>query len=127
MRAKLIMLLGPVLAVITGLLFYYTGNSPEVSKMAAVLVLMAYWWMTEAVNIFITSLLPVVLLPLLGILSIDAVAPQYMKDVIFLYIGGFILTFAIERWNLHKRFSLGILLRFGSSPEKLLIGFMVST
>lgn len=95
--------------------------------MAGVLVLMAYWWMTESVNIFVTSLLPVVLFPLLGIMSMDTVAPQYMKDVIFLYIGGFILTFAIERWNLHKRFSLGILLRFGSSPERLLIGFMIVT
>lgn len=95
--------------------------------MAGVLVLMAYWWMTESVNIFVTSLLPVVLFPLLGIMGMDTVAPQYMKDVIFLYIGGFILTFAIERWNLHKRFSLGILLRFGSSPERLLIGFMITT
>ncbi len=127
MRVQLIRWLGPLLAVSAGLAFYWTGNTPVVAKMAAVLVLMAYWWMTESVNIFVTSLLPVVLFPLLGIMGIDAIAPQYMKDVIFLYIGGFILTFAIERWDLHKRFSLGILLKFGGTPEKLLIGFMLVT
>ena len=120
-------LLGPILAIIVGYIFYATGNTPVVSKTAGVLILMAYWWMTEAVNIYVTSLMPVVLFPILGIMGIDAVAPQYMKDVIFLYIGGFMLTFAIERWNLHKRFSLRILLKFGSSPEKLIFGFMAAT
>src|SRR5690242_3184404 len=105
MRNTLKILAGPLLAVITGCLFYYSGNDPAISKTAAVVMLMAYWWITEAVNIYVTSLLPVVLFPILGIMGIDAVAPQYMKDVIFLYIGGFILTFAIERWDLHKRFS----------------------
>ena len=120
-------LLGPILAIIVGYIFYATGNTPVVSKTAGVLILMAYWWMTEAVNIYVTSLMPVVLFPLLGIMGIDTIAPQYMKDVIFLYIGGFMLTFAIERWNLHKRFSLRILLKFGSSPEKLIFGFMAAT
>lgn len=120
-------LLGPILGTLVGFIFYETGNTPEVSKTAAVLILMAYWWMTETVNIYVTSLMPVVLFPILGIMGIDAVAPQYMKDVIFLYIGGFMLTFAIERWDLHKRFSLRILIKFGSSPEKLLFGFMLAT
>lgn len=120
-------LLGPVLAIVIGLFFYKTGNSAVVSKTAAVLVLMAYWWMTEAVNIYVTSLMPVILFPLMGVMGIDAVAPQYMKDVIFLYIGGFMLTFAIERWNLHQRFSLRILMSFGNSPEKLVLGFMLTS
>lgn len=127
MNSNLKILLGPILAIIVGLIFYSTGNTPVVSKTAAVLILMAYWWMTEAVNIYVTSLLPVVLFPILGIMGIDAVAPQYMKDVLFLYIGGFMLTFAIERWDLHKRFSLKILMSFGSSPEKLVFGFMISS
>ena len=120
-------LLGPILAIAVGFIFYATGNTPVVSKTAAVLVLMAFWWMTEAVNIYVTSLMPVVLFPILGIMGIDSVAPQYMKDVIFLYIGGFMLTFAIERWDLHKRFSLKILMSFGASPEKLVFGFMLSS
>lgn len=127
MRNTIKILLGPLLAVFTGLLFFWSGNDLVVCKTAAVLILMAYWWMTEAVNIYVTSLLPVVLFPILGIMGIDTVAPQYMKDVIFLYIGGFILTFAIERWDLHKRFSLNILIRFGSSPDRLLLGFMLAT
>ena len=76
-------LLGPILAIIVGYIFYATGNTPVVSKTAGVLILMAYWWMTEAVNIYVTSLMPVVLFPLLGIMGIDTIAPQYMKDVIF--------------------------------------------
>lgn len=127
MRNTLKILLGPLLALITGYLFFLGGNDLVMCKTAGVLILMAYWWMTESVNIFVTSLLPVVLFPIMGIMGIDAVAPQYMKDVIFLYIGGFILTFAIERWNLHKRFSLNILIRFGSSSERLLLGFMLAS
>lgn len=88
---------------------------------------MAYWWITESVNIFVTSLLPVILFPLLGIMGIEQVAPQYMKDVMFLYIGGFVLTYAIERWDLHKRISLNILLKAGTSPTRILFGFSIAT
>ena len=59
-------LLGPILGTLVGFIFYETGNTPEVSKTAAVLILMAYWWMTETVNIYVTSLMPVVLFPILG-------------------------------------------------------------
>ncbi len=127
MRNKIKILFGPLLGVVVAYLFYLGGNDLVICKTAGVLVLMAYFWITEAVNIFVTSLLPVVLFPILGIMGIGTVAPEYMKDVIFLYIGGFMLTFAIERWDLHKRFSLNILIKFGSSPEKLLMGFLIAT
>ncbi len=127
MRKQLILLGGPALGILAAYLLYLQGNDLILCKAAGVLVLMAYWWITEAVNIFITSLMPVILFPLMGVMDIKDVAPQYMKDVIFLYIGGFILTYAIERWNLHKRISLNILLRFGNTPGRLLFGFSVAT
>lgn len=127
MKNNLKILAGPLLATGVSLLLYSSGQTPVLSKAAGVLVLMAYWWITEAVNIYITSLLPVILFPVLGVLGIESVAPQYMKDVMFLYIGGFVLTFAIERWDLHKRISLGIILRAGTSPSRLLLGFSFAT
>ncbi len=127
MRPGIKIIIGPLLALLTGYLLWAGGNEPVMCKAAMVMVLMAYWWITESVNIFITSLLPVILFPLLGVLGIENVAPQYMKDVMFLYIGGFILTFAIERWDLHKRISLGILLKAGTSPSRLLFGFSIAT
>jgi sodium-dependent dicarboxylate transporter 2/3/5 len=117
---------GWLLAVAATFLMYRGTGNFSMSATLGILVLMAFWWMTEAVNIYITSLLPVVLFPLLDIMPMKAVAPLYMKDVIFLYIGGFVLTYAIERWNLHRRISLGILLRFGSSHYRLLFGFMLA-
>lgn len=127
MNKNLKLLAGPVLAILVALAFYSSGENVLLCKTSAVLVLMAYWWMTESVNIFITSLLPVMLFPLLGIMSIESVAPQYMKDVMFLYIGGFVLTYAIERWDLHKRISLRILLKSGTSPSRILFGFSIAT
>ena len=109
MGKNLKLLAGPILAILAAFLLHLQGNELILCKAAGVLVLMAYWWITESVNIFVTSLMPVILFPLLGIMDIKDVAPQYMKDVIFLYIGGFILTFAIERWNLHKRISLNFI------------------
>lgn len=127
MNKQLKFLLGPLIAVLIAYFFFRSGESLLLSKTAGVLVLMAYWWITESVNIFVTSLLPVILFPLLGIMGIEQVAPQYMKDVMFLYIGGFVLTYAIERWDLHKRISLNILLKAGTSPTRILFGFSIAT
>ncbi|MEZ5014860.1 MAG: SLC13 family permease [Chitinophagales bacterium] len=125
-RKNILMLAGPLLGFLASYALFAAGNDPVMCKAAGVLVLMAWWWITESVNIFITSLMPVLLFPMLGIMDVKAVAPEYMKDVIFLYIGGFVLTFAIERWDLHKRISLNILLRFGNTPNRLLLGFSLS-
>jgi len=126
MGKQLKLLAGPLLGFLAAYILSAQGNDLMLCKAAGVMVLMAYWWITESVNIFVTSLMPVILFPLLGIMDIKDVAPQYMKDVIFLYIGGFILTFAIERWNLHKRISLNILLKFGNTPGRLLFGFSIT-
>lgn len=102
------------------------GN-PAVTRTAAVVVLMAVLWMTEIIPLAVTSLLPLVLLPLLGVMPGKAVASQYLNDLIFLMIGGFIVALAMERWELHKRIALRVLLFFGNSPRRILLGFMVAT
>ena len=88
---------------------------------------MAIWWITEAIPLAITSLLPVALFPAFGVLDGKTVSSQYFNWIIFLFIGGFIVALAMQRWNLHKRIALRILLLFGIRPAMMLLGFMVAT
>ncbi len=104
----------------------YPGK-PAVTNTMAVAILMALWWMTEVVPLAITSLLPVVLFPLLGIMDGKDTSIQYFNHVIFLFIGGFIVALAIQKWDLHKRIALFILRLVGSSPSRILFGFMFGT
>lgn len=92
----------------------------------ALLALMVIWWVTEAVPIAITSLLPIVVAPVFGIASLAETAPGYAHPIIFLLMGGFIIGKSIERWNLHERIALGILSKIGSKPSALIAGFMVT-
>jgi len=102
-------------------------GEPAVTNMAAVAFLMAFWWITEIVPLAVTSLLPVVLFPFLGIMDGKQVSSTYFNHIIFLFIGGFIIALAMERWNLHKRIALKILMLTGVSPRKILLGFMLAT
>lgn len=121
------LLLGPLLALIIVFGFDLVPGNPLVTKMAAVTVWMAVWWLTEVVHLAVTALLPVILLPLLGIMDSKATAVQYMDPIIFLFIGGFIIAFAIERWNLHQRIALKILMVVGTSPSRILLGVMLTS
>ncbi len=119
---------GPLLAICAYLLLSnFSDAGPLASKMAAVAVLMAVWWLTEAVPMAITALMPVVLFPLLGILDSKQTSMQYMDPIIFLFIGGFILAYGIEKWMLHERIALGILAGMGSKPSNILFGVMLTT
>ena len=95
-------------------------------KMAGVALLMAAWWITEALPLYATALLPLVLYPLVGIMSGKSVAPVYINSTIFLFLGGFMIAFAMERWNLHKRISLWIIKVIGGGPSRIIFGFMVA-
>jgi sodium-dependent dicarboxylate transporter 2/3/5 len=95
--------------------------------MAAVALWMAIWWITEAVPLAVTALLPMVLFPLLHIMSGKDTAPLYFNTTIFLFIGGFMIALAMQRWNLHKRIALAIIAAIGVSPGRLLLGFLVAT
>jgi len=104
-----------------------SGLSPQGQRMLAVAALMAFWWVTEAVNITVTSLLPLVLFPVLGIADAAKAAAPYANHLIYLFMGGFMIAIAIQKWNLHKRISLLTIRLIGFSQSKLLLGFMVST
>lgn len=99
----------------------------EEQRMAAAAALVATWWVTEAIPIPVTSLLPLVLFPLLGIMDVERVAPAYGKAPVFLFLGGFILALGIERWNLHRRIALAVIRRIGIEPRRLVLGFMVAS
>ena len=121
------LILGPALFVAAMLFFNPAGLSPEGQAVLAVTLWVATWWITEAIPIPVTSLLPVVLMPLTGALEGDAVVSAYGNDIIFLFIGGFTLAIAMEKWNLHQRIALSIVSAIGTSPKRIVLGFMVAT
>lgn len=102
-------------------------GSPAVTYTAAIAVLMAFWWVTEAIPIGATSLIPIVLFPVLGVADGKTISNTYINYVIFLFIGGFIMALAIEKWQLHKRIALKILSTVGGSPFRILFGFMLAS
>lgn len=99
---------------------------PSAARMCALAVLMATWWITEVVPIPVTSLLPLICMPLLGIAELDATAANYGKPTIFLFLGGFLLALGLQRVQLHRRIALMLVPAFGSRPHRLLLGMMVA-
>ncbi len=95
--------------------------------MMGIAIMMAIWWGSEVVPIPVTSLLPMILIPLLDIASIKAVTASYAHPIIYLFFGGFMLGIAMERWNLHKRIALHIILKTGVRPDRQIAGFMIAT
>lgn len=103
------------------------GLTDTARATTAVAVLMACWWLTEAIELSATALLPIALFPLLGISSIrDATAP-YADPVIFLFLGGFLIGLAMERWGLHRRIALLTILAVGTRPKRMVAGFMLAS
>lgn len=101
--------------------------TPEARAVAAICALMAVWWITEPIPLPAVSLLPVVLLPLLGARTLDQAAAPYADRFIFLFLGGFILAEGIERWGLHRRFALRTVLLVGTQPRMMILGLMGAT
>mgnify|MGYP001178870579 FL=1 len=155
-RSKIGLWLGPLVFVYMLLFVDLDPGNPAVTRMAAIILLMAIWWITEAIPLFATALLPIVLFPLLGIMrgrelsaarQIDLetatftngfsasdfdiifpnVANQYMDWVILLFMGGFMIAVVVEKWNLHRRIALNILRIIGGQTHRLVLGFMVAT
>lgn len=128
--------LGPAIAIglqllpVPADLIDITG-SPEAARSAwvvlSLLALMACWWVSEAIPIPVTSLLPMVILPIFGVQSIRDTAADYFHPIVVLLLGGFIVAKAIERWGLHERIALGVVARMGGSPALLIGGFMVAS
>lgn len=120
-------ILGPLLAVLIWLFAELDPGNRQATLMAGIAVWMCVWWFTEAVGLAITALVPVLMLPVLGIADCKSVSQQYSDSIIFLFIGGFMLAFAIEKWKLHKRIALKILSVVGTEPSTVLFGVMIST
>lgn len=126
-RQRVGLVLGPALFLLILLLPLPEGMKPEALKVAAIAALMATWWITEAIPIPATSLLPIALYPSLGILKSSQTTPAYAHHLIFLFIGGFLLAIAMERWNLHKRVAIHTIRMVGVGPSRIVLGFMVAT
>lgn len=125
---------GPILGVLAFLLVpnsiadhaggaLYLGLPGRIT--AAMVAWMAVWWMTEAISIYVTALLPVVLLPISGVQGLYDTTRVYAHPLVFLAMGGFILALALERWELHVRFARFVLGIVGSGPRRLVGGFMI--
>jgi len=127
MSRRILMGAGPLLFLVFYFGVHPDPENPAVGKTLAVAVLMAFYWLTEAVPMAVTALIPVVAFPFLGVLTGREVAPLYINNIIFLFIGGFLLAISMERWNLHKRIALRILLAVGRNPTWLLFGFMAAS
>lgn len=122
--------LGPVVALllIVGPKFGWSldAKQPLLNPMAAVLAIMAIWWITEAIPIAVTSLLPLVMFPVLGIPPGSLAAHEYGNPLIFLFLGGFLIALAIEDSGLHRRAALRIILAVGDNPRGIVLGFMMA-
>jgi len=123
------------IGLILGLLFLViplfvpppSGMSLMAWHTSGVALLLAAWWATEVLPIPITSLLPLLLFPALGIMTMTDAAAPYARPTIFLLLGGFIIATALARWNLHRRLALNILVRAGDNPAAIIGGFMMAT
>jgi sodium-dependent dicarboxylate transporter 2/3/5 len=156
LRNRIGLWLGPAVFLLVLFFVDLDPGNPQVTRMVAIVALMAIWWITEAIPLAATALLPIVLFPVMGIMrgrelpaanridfdsvsirdgltpaDFDIIFPnvagQYMDWIILLFMGGFMIAIAVEKWNLHKRIALHILKIIGGQPHRLVLGFMLAT
>lgn len=120
--------LGLIMALVVWVLLGLAEDlSGDGRAVAAVATLMAIWWMTEAVPLPATSLLPIVLLPAFTETTVSAATAPYASSLVFLFVGGFLIAIAMEKWDLHRRIALLVLNRVGVSPKRIVLGMMIAT
>lgn len=126
MAKKAGLLAGPLLFLLLqqGSLF---ALSSDATLVVALAFWMVTWWITEAVSISVTALLPLVVFPLSGIMSMNEVGANYGSSIVFLFFGGFVLALALEKVNLHRRIALTIIHKTGTTPNRVILGFMLAT
>jgi sodium-dependent dicarboxylate transporter 2/3/5 len=123
-RTLLLRILGPALGALVYVLLRHLG--PQPALMAGIVAWMAVWWISEAVPLAVTSLLPMVLFPVFGIDTVAGTTANYGKEIIYLFLGGFLLALAIERSGLHKRIALHIVARVGGTGPRLVGGMLIA-
>ena len=126
MTKKIGLLLGPLLFLMVS----QTKSeilSTDAMWVVALACWMICWWITEAVSISVTALLPLVIFPLAGIMSVNDVGSNYGSSIVFLFFGGFVLALALEKVNLHRRIALRIIQKTGTTPNRVILGFMLAT
>ncbi len=126
-RVAVGLVLGPALFALLLAAGPPAGMSPAAHRTAALAVWMACWWLAVPVPLEATALLPIAILPLLGVAGIERAAAPYANSVIFLFLGGFFLAAAMERWGLHRRVAFGILAMVGTDAARVVLAFMIAT
>lgn len=121
------LLTGPLLFLLIRFLVSPEGMSSEAVTVLAIVAWIATWWVTEAIPIPLTSLLPLLLFPLFGIMETGDVSASYGDPLIFLFVGSFMIALTMEKWNLHRRIALGIISFIGTNPSMIILGFMTAT
>lgn len=124
---KIGLFLAPAVFLFILLLPKMPNLSVEAQRSLAVLAWMLIWWVSEVISLGITALLPIILFPLLGILDLKTTTAPYANPIIFLFMGGFILATALEKWQLHRRIALNIVRLTGSNANGIILGFMLAT
>jgi sodium-dependent dicarboxylate transporter 2/3/5 len=126
-RRQLGLVLGPLVFFVILGLSPPAGMSVTAWHVVAVACLMAIWWISEAIPIAATALLPVALFPLLNVMSTTATTSSYANHIVFLFLGGFLIAIAMQKWNLHRRIALHTIRLVGVSPPRIILGFMLAT
>lgn len=119
-------ILGPVFFI---LIFFFPIRiiSEDAQAVIAIAVWMISWWITEPISISVTALIPLLMFPLIGIMDIASVSSMYGSHIVFLFFGGFVMALALEKVRLHRRIALNIIRLTGTSPDRVILGFILST